>query len=84
MSFCPSDSVPPSEPYFEMDTLQHWVAGRKYSVICVAPDAKPEAEITLYKGESWFQLSTQLIVIQAFIRTVTGELYKIYVFRYFQ
>ncbi|KAK7886670.1 hypothetical protein WMY93_026291 [Mugilogobius chulae] len=41
--------IPPSEPYFEMDTLQYWVAGRKYSVVCVAPDAKPEAEITLYK-----------------------------------
>ncbi|XP_072317579.1 nephrin [Eucyclogobius newberryi] len=41
--------IPPSQPYFEMDTLQYWVAGRKYSVICVAPDAKPEAEITLYK-----------------------------------
>uniref|UniRef100_A0A8C6SFY9 NPHS1 adhesion molecule, nephrin n=1 Tax=Neogobius melanostomus TaxID=47308 RepID=A0A8C6SFY9_9GOBI len=41
--------IPPSEPYFEMDTLQYWVAGRKYSVICVAPDAKPEAEITFYK-----------------------------------
>ncbi|KAJ0000289.1 hypothetical protein NQD34_012131, partial [Periophthalmus magnuspinnatus] len=41
--------IPPSEPYFEMDALQYWVVGRKYSVICVAPDAKPEAEITLYK-----------------------------------
>ncbi|XP_055084065.1 nephrin [Periophthalmus magnuspinnatus] len=41
--------LPPSEPYFEMDALQYWVVGRKYSVICVAPDAKPEAEITLYK-----------------------------------
>ncbi|XP_055020059.1 LOW QUALITY PROTEIN: nephrin [Boleophthalmus pectinirostris] len=41
--------IPPSEPYFEMDMLQYWVAGKKYSVICVVPDAKPEAEITLYK-----------------------------------
>lgn len=31
-----------------------WVAGKKYTVTCVAPDAKPEAEITLYKGESAF------------------------------
>ena len=45
-------SVPPSKPYFEVDTATPWVAGEKYTVTCVAPDAKPEAEITLYKGES--------------------------------
>uniref|UniRef100_A0AAV2MDC4 Nephrin/kirre n=1 Tax=Knipowitschia caucasica TaxID=637954 RepID=A0AAV2MDC4_KNICA len=41
--------IPPAEPHFEPDWPQHWEAGRKYSVTCVAPDAKPEAEITLYK-----------------------------------
>lgn len=33
-----------------------WVAGKKYTVACVAPDAKPAAEVTLYKGESRFQM----------------------------
>lgn len=28
-----------------------WVAGKKYTIMCVAPDAFPAAEITLYKGE---------------------------------
>ncbi|XP_072251156.1 nephrin [Leuresthes tenuis] len=40
--------IPPSKPYFSLDTTP-WVAGKKYSVTCVAPDAKPEAEITLFK-----------------------------------
>uniref|UniRef100_A0A673A9G8 NPHS1 adhesion molecule, nephrin n=1 Tax=Sphaeramia orbicularis TaxID=375764 RepID=A0A673A9G8_9TELE len=41
--------IPPSKPYFEMNMVEPWVAGKEYIVICVAPDAKPEAEITLYK-----------------------------------
>nr|XP_040020695.1 LOW QUALITY PROTEIN: nephrin [Gasterosteus aculeatus aculeatus] len=41
--------IPPSKPYFEVDMKSPWVAGRKYVVACIAPDAKPEAEITLYK-----------------------------------
>ncbi|KAL6109060.1 nphs1 [Pungitius sinensis] len=41
--------IPPSKPYFQVDMEKPWVAGRKYVVACVAPDAKPEAEITLYK-----------------------------------
>uniref|UniRef100_A0A3B5ALY1 NPHS1 adhesion molecule, nephrin n=1 Tax=Stegastes partitus TaxID=144197 RepID=A0A3B5ALY1_9TELE len=41
--------IPPSKPYFETDLATPWVAGKKYSVMCVAPDAKPVAEITLYK-----------------------------------
>ncbi|KAM8869116.1 nephrin isoform 2-T3 [Spinachia spinachia] len=41
--------IPPSKPYFEVDMERPWVAGRKYVVTCIAPDAKPEAEITLYK-----------------------------------
>uniref|UniRef100_A0A3Q3VIY6 Uncharacterized protein n=1 Tax=Mola mola TaxID=94237 RepID=A0A3Q3VIY6_MOLML len=43
--------IPPSKPYFEIDVATSWVAGRKYTVACVAPDAKPGAEITFYKGE---------------------------------
>uniref|UniRef100_A0A672H2F9 NPHS1 adhesion molecule, nephrin n=1 Tax=Salarias fasciatus TaxID=181472 RepID=A0A672H2F9_SALFA len=49
--------IPPSKPYFEADMATPWVAGKKYSIVCVAPDAKPEAEITLYKGESSLQLN---------------------------
>ncbi|KAM6909683.1 nephrin [Xenentodon cancila] len=41
--------IPPSKPYFDMDTTAAWVAGKTYAVTCVAPDAKPEAQITLYK-----------------------------------
>ncbi|XP_073341554.1 nephrin [Pagrus major] len=41
--------IPPSKPYFEMDMATPWVAGKKYTVTCVAPDAKPVAEITLFK-----------------------------------
>ncbi|XP_070691959.1 nephrin [Pempheris klunzingeri] len=41
--------IPPSKPYFEMDMATPWVAGKKYTVTCIAPDAKPVAEITLYK-----------------------------------
>ena len=45
------NTVPPSEPYFEVASDEAWVAGRRYTVVCVAPDAKPEAQIQLYKGE---------------------------------
>ncbi|XP_034553954.1 nephrin [Notolabrus celidotus] len=41
--------IPPSRPHFQVDMATPWVAGKKYTVTCVAPDAKPEAEITLYK-----------------------------------
>ncbi|TNN62988.1 Nephrin [Liparis tanakae] len=36
-------------PYFEVDMETPWVEGKKYTVICVAPDAKPVAEISLFK-----------------------------------
>lgn len=49
---CFTSAVPPSKPYFTTDVTTPWVAGKKYKVECVAPDAKPEADITLYKGES--------------------------------
>ncbi|XP_053699827.1 nephrin [Synchiropus splendidus] len=41
--------VPPSRPHFEVSVAEPWVAGRKYAVVCVATDAKPEADITLFK-----------------------------------
>ncbi|KAM3837954.1 nephrin-like, partial [Diretmus argenteus] len=40
---------PPSKPYFEGDMAAPWVAGKTYTVTCIAPDAKPKAEVTLYK-----------------------------------
>lgn len=52
MSYIFSHTVPPSQPYFEVDMATPWVAGKKYVVFCVAPDSKPAAEVTLYKGES--------------------------------
>ncbi|XP_059194718.1 nephrin [Centropristis striata] len=41
--------IPPSKPYFVVDVATPWVAGEKYVITCIAPDAKPVAEITLYK-----------------------------------
>uniref|UniRef100_A0A8C8DR53 NPHS1 adhesion molecule, nephrin n=1 Tax=Oryzias sinensis TaxID=183150 RepID=A0A8C8DR53_9TELE len=40
--------IPPSNPYFTMDMAAYWVAGESYRVTCVAPDAKPEAEVILF------------------------------------
>ncbi|XP_029307046.1 nephrin [Cottoperca gobio] len=41
--------IPPSKPYFVVNMATPWVARAKYTVTCIAPDAKPMAEITLYK-----------------------------------
>ncbi|KAK2844421.1 hypothetical protein Q5P01_011080 [Channa striata] len=41
--------IPPSKPYFEVDVATPWVEGNTYAVVCVAPDAKPAAKISLYK-----------------------------------
>ncbi|XP_056300685.1 nephrin [Pseudoliparis swirei] len=41
--------IPSSKPYFEVDMETPWVEGKKYTVICIAPDAKPVAEISLFK-----------------------------------
>ncbi|KAK5862467.1 hypothetical protein PBY51_017860 [Eleginops maclovinus] len=41
--------IPPSKPYFVVDMAAPWVAGSKYTVTCIAPDAKPVADITIYK-----------------------------------
>nr|XP_046255480.1 nephrin isoform X2 [Scatophagus argus]XP_046255481.1 nephrin isoform X2 [Scatophagus argus] len=32
-----------------MDIMTPWVAGKKYNITCIAPDAKPVAEIALFK-----------------------------------
>ena len=46
--------VPPLKPYIELESNEPWVAGKEYTVMCTASDAKPAAEITLFKGElSW-------------------------------
>lgn len=52
-------AVPPSNPYFTMDVTAFWVAGESYDVTCVAPDAKPEAEVFLYKGASLVNFKKQ-------------------------
>ncbi|XP_061109515.1 nephrin [Conger conger] len=41
--------IPPSRPVFEAETDEPWVAGKEYTVTCTAPDAKPAAEVTLFR-----------------------------------
>ncbi|XP_066538345.1 nephrin [Hoplias malabaricus] len=41
--------IPPSEPYFDLDTEEPWVEGNEYTVTCIAPDAKPAADVFLFK-----------------------------------
>ncbi|XP_055053084.2 nephrin isoform X3 [Misgurnus anguillicaudatus] len=41
--------IPPSQPYIQLDSDEPWVEGEKYTVTCVAPDAKPPAEIAMFK-----------------------------------
>uniref|UniRef100_H3DM88 NPHS1 adhesion molecule, nephrin n=1 Tax=Tetraodon nigroviridis TaxID=99883 RepID=H3DM88_TETNG len=41
--------IPPSKVYFDVDMATPWVAGKKYTITCVALDAKPAADITVYK-----------------------------------
>uniref|UniRef100_A0A3B5KVF8 NPHS1 adhesion molecule, nephrin n=1 Tax=Xiphophorus couchianus TaxID=32473 RepID=A0A3B5KVF8_9TELE len=79
--------IPPSKLYFTTDVTAPWVAGKKYMVECVAPDAKPGADITLYKGESLssfpadFNLTTLTCqanneaVFQPVVTTVTMNVY---------
>lgn len=60
---CFISAVPPSKPYFIMDVKTPWVAGKKYRIECVAPDAKPDADICLYKGENIFRLVYMTITV---------------------
>ncbi|XP_048117915.1 nephrin [Alosa alosa] len=41
--------VPPLKLQIELESSETWVAGKEYSVKCMATDAKPAAEITLFK-----------------------------------
>ncbi|XP_062872517.1 nephrin [Trichomycterus rosablanca] len=49
--------IPPSDPYIMMDSEEPWEEGKEYSVTCVAPDAKPAADISFFKdGEEMTDL----------------------------
>ncbi|XP_072547806.1 nephrin [Salminus brasiliensis] len=41
--------IPPSEPYFDLNLKKPWVEGEEYTVTCIAPDAKPAADVIIYK-----------------------------------
>ncbi|XP_026137863.1 nephrin-like [Carassius auratus] len=41
--------IPPSQPYIQLESDEPWVEGNKYTVTCIAPDAKPPAEITMFR-----------------------------------
>ncbi|RXN18710.1 nephrin isoform X1 [Labeo rohita] len=41
--------VPPSQPYIQLESDEPWVEGDEYTVTCIAPDAKPPAEITMFR-----------------------------------
>ncbi|XP_051718568.1 nephrin isoform X1 [Ctenopharyngodon idella] len=41
--------IPPSQPYIQLESDEPWVEGDKYTVTCIAPDAKPPAEITMFR-----------------------------------
>uniref|UniRef100_A0A665VUV2 NPHS1 adhesion molecule, nephrin n=1 Tax=Echeneis naucrates TaxID=173247 RepID=A0A665VUV2_ECHNA len=43
--------IPPSNPHLKVDMATPWVAGKEYTVICNASEAKPVANVTLYKGD---------------------------------
>ncbi|NP_001035777.1 nephrin precursor [Danio rerio] len=41
--------IPSSQPYFQLESEEPWVEGEQYTVTCIAPDAKPPAEITIFR-----------------------------------
>uniref|UniRef100_A0A8C2CK84 NPHS1 adhesion molecule, nephrin n=1 Tax=Cyprinus carpio TaxID=7962 RepID=A0A8C2CK84_CYPCA len=41
--------IPPSQPYIQLESDELWVEGDEYTVTCIAPDAKPPAEITMFR-----------------------------------
>ncbi|XP_051535079.1 nephrin [Myxocyprinus asiaticus] len=41
--------IPPSQPYIQLESDEPWVEGEEHTVTCIAPDAKPPAEITMFK-----------------------------------
>uniref|UniRef100_A0A673J090 NPHS1 adhesion molecule, nephrin n=1 Tax=Sinocyclocheilus rhinocerous TaxID=307959 RepID=A0A673J090_9TELE len=44
-----SVQIPPSQPYIQLESDEPWVEGDEYTVTCIAPDAKPPAEITMFR-----------------------------------
>ncbi|XP_060744670.1 nephrin [Tachysurus vachellii] len=41
--------IPSSKPYIVLDSEEPWVEGQDYKVTCIAPDAKPAADVILFK-----------------------------------
>ncbi|XP_016363163.1 nephrin-like [Sinocyclocheilus anshuiensis] len=41
--------IPPSQPHIQLESDEPWVEGDEYTVTCIAPDAKPPAEITMFR-----------------------------------
>ncbi|XP_047676954.1 nephrin isoform X2 [Tachysurus fulvidraco] len=41
--------IPPSTPYIVLDSEEPWVEGQDYKVTCIAPDARPAADVILFK-----------------------------------
>uniref|UniRef100_A0A672MEJ0 Nephrin-like n=1 Tax=Sinocyclocheilus grahami TaxID=75366 RepID=A0A672MEJ0_SINGR len=41
--------IPPSQPYIQLESDEPWVEGDEHTVTCIAPDAKPRAEITMFR-----------------------------------
>ncbi|XP_026120092.1 nephrin-like isoform X2 [Carassius auratus] len=41
--------IPPSQPYIQLESDEPWVEGDEYTVTCITPDAKPPAEITMFR-----------------------------------
>ncbi|XP_048880529.1 nephrin isoform X1 [Brienomyrus brachyistius] len=41
--------IPPSKLFIEVNTEEPWIAGQEYIVTCTAEDAKPAADVTLFK-----------------------------------
>ncbi|XP_026790730.3 LOW QUALITY PROTEIN: nephrin [Pangasianodon hypophthalmus] len=51
--------IPPSNPYIVLDSEEPWVEGQAYTVTCIAPDAKPAADVILFKdGEELTDTTT--------------------------
>ncbi|KAG1951962.1 nephrin isoform X2 [Pimephales promelas] len=51
--------IPPSQPYIQQESDEPWVEGEEYTVTCIAPDAKPPAEITMFRdGEELTEIDS--------------------------
>uniref|UniRef100_A0A8C2IM90 NPHS1 adhesion molecule, nephrin n=1 Tax=Cyprinus carpio TaxID=7962 RepID=A0A8C2IM90_CYPCA len=54
--------IPPSQPYIQLESDEPWVEGDEYTVTCIAPDAKPPAEITITKTRSFVLIIFSLLL----------------------